>query len=673
MDARRLSAAPPVRVPHGVWALALVLAVTAAYWNGLNAPFIFDDIPAIVENPSLRQLWQPEAPPLAGSAVAGRPFVNWTFAVNYALGGENPRGYHVTNLLIHAGAGLLLWGMLRRTLSRAAVPHWLRECADPVAWASALVWLLHPLQTEAVTCVVQRTESLAGLVYLGALYAFLRASEAGAPQPRLWLAVSVAATWLGMATKETMATLPLIILLYDRTFAAGSFRESWRQRRWFYGGLVLSWLLLGLLMAPTGGRGGTITLGRDVTAWMSLLTQSRAIAMYLGLAVWPQPLVLDNGSFVTDTVTSLRQVAPQFLLVSGLALATAYALVRRPVLGFVGAWFFVILGPSSSVIPLLSQMRAEHRMYLPLAAMVVTLVALLWRYGRRFAPVVLGAWALALGITTVVRNHDYRSEQAIWADTAAKQPGNPRAHYSLALAAGRAGDLPAAEQSYREALRLKPGYVEADVALATLLLRSGRTDEARRLLAEAATAGPETSNTFNNLGQAYALAGEIEPAIAAFEKALQLDSGNHEAHNNLGYYLAVRGRRTEAIAHFRESVRLRPGAVALGNLGAALLEAGETNPALEAFAEALRLAPDSAAAHYSLGSALATAGRWEEAAAQFTRTVELEATHTGGWYNLGVMQRRLGRVAEARAAFQRVLQLEPDNPAAVRQLKLLGP
>ncbi len=673
MDEPTHSASARPRGPAWGWALALVVAAAAAYWNSLNAPFVFDDIPAIVENPSIRRLWQPEAPPRAGSAVDGRPLVNWTFAVNYALGGLDPRGYHLANLLIHAGAGLLLWGCLRRTLHRPAMPAWLREKAEPVAWASALVWLLHPLQTESVTCVVQRTECLAGLVYLAALYAFARATTPGEPGPRQWLAVSVMAAWLGMAAKETVATLPLVVLLADRTFGAGSFRESLRRRRWYYGGLAFSWLLLAGLMIATQGRGGTIMLGREVTAWMSLLTQSRAITMYLGLAVWPHPLVLDYGNFVTDTVTSLREVAPQFLLVSALVLATLWAVVRRPVPGFAGAWFFLILGPSSSVIPLLTQMRAEHRMYLPLAALVVPAVALLWRYAGRVAPWMLGAWALALGATTVARNHDYRSELAIWTDTAEKRPDNPRAVYSKSVMLERSGDLAVAEQACREALRLKPDYVEANLALAQILLRTGRAEEAQPLLAKVQALGPETSNTFNNLGHAYALSGDADRAIAAFEAALRLDPRNHEAHNNLGYYLAAKGRRAEAIAHFRESVSLHPGPVAYRNLGAALLEAGETDASIAAFTEALRLEPGSAPVLFSLGSAYAKAARYEEAAAQFTAAVRADATHAGAWYNLGLMERQLGHVAAAREAFQQVHALEPGNAAAARQLEALGP
>ena len=673
MNAKTAVCPPSARLPGWVLGLLLVGATIAAYWNSLNAPFVFDDIPAIVENGSIRSLWDPAEPPRPGSAVDGRPFVNWSFAVNYALGGTDPRGYHLTNLIIHAGAGLLLWGVLRRTLGGAALPRTLRAHASAIAWASALVWLLHPLQTEAVTCVVQRTESLAGLVFLSALYAFVRAVEPAEPHPHLWLMVSVTAAWLGMATKETMVVLPVVILLFDRTFVAGSFGASWRRRRWYYAGLMLAWMLLALLMAGTEGRGGTATLGREVTAWESLLTQSRAITGYLGLAVWPHPLVMDYGNFVTDGVTSLRAVGPQFVFVSGLGVATLWALVRRPLFGFAGAWFFLNLAPSSSVVPLLTQMRAEHRMYLPLAALLVGAVTMLWRYAGRAAPWVLAGWALGLGAGTVVRNHDYRTAEAIWSDTAGKIPGNPRAHFARARALEEEGDATAAEPAYREALRLRSAYPEANIALALLLLHAGRKDEALPLLGRVPPEGQVSVNVCNNLGYALSLAGDPERAIVAFQQALRLDSADYVALNNLGYLLTLQGRAGEAVDYLRESVTLRPRGGAYENLVSALLQSGHVNQAIGAFEEALLFKPDTPEARFKLGLALVQAEQYADAIDQFTRVVQANPAHRDAWLQLGLLQRQLGRKAASREAFQRVLALDPGNAEATRQLATLAP
>jgi hypothetical protein len=176
--------------------------------------------------------------------------------------------------------------------------------ALPLALAVALLWTLHPLQTEAVTYVIQRVESLMGLCYLLTLYCLIRSVDS--PRPALWQGCMVTACLLGMATKEVMATAPLLGLLYDRTFLAGSFREAWQRRRWWYVGLAATWLPLACLVAGTGGnRGGTSGFNVGVAPWAYWLTQFQAVAHYLKLSVWPHPLVFEYGTFWVRPVEAL--------------------------------------------------------------------------------------------------------------------------------------------------------------------------------------------------------------------------------------------------------------------------------------------------------------------------------------------------------------------------------
>ena len=203
----------------------IVAAIAGVYWNSLSAPFLFDDTLAIEQNNSIRQLWPLShvfSPPSDGSGVTGRPIVNLSLALNYAWSGLNVTSYHVVNLVIHALAAAALFGLVRRSLLRPALRG--RFTADAAWWiatAVALLWALHPLQTETVTCVVQRTEALVALFYLLTLYLFVRGVEAS--EPRAWHAAALVACMLGMASKEVMASAPLVVLLFDRTFFAGSF------------------------------------------------------------------------------------------------------------------------------------------------------------------------------------------------------------------------------------------------------------------------------------------------------------------------------------------------------------------------------------------------------------------------------------------------------------------
>ena len=438
---------------------AIAFAAFTAYHNSFSGAFLFDDEPAITMNPTLRQLWPVGsvlAPP-GGMTVSGRPLLNLSLAVNYALGGTDVRGYHVMNLAIHLLAGLTLFGVARRALGGPVLRDRFGRASLPLAGALALLWTVHPLQTESVTYIIQRAESLMGLFYLLTLYCFVRGAERPAGPSVRWQVLAVAACLAGMATKEAMVTCPVMVLLFDRTFVAGSFREAWRRRRPCYLGLAATWLLLEFLMLGTAGRSGAIGYGINISWWEYALTQFPALVRYLQLSLWPHPLVFEYGPF-----WARHTLTPEMLMVAALAAGTAMALWRRPAVGFLGAWFFVILSPTSSVVPGASQRIVEHRMYLPLAAVMAAVVFGIYlsacRSGRAEARrcLALGlALAAGLGWLTLRRNEDYRSAVAIWSDTVAKRPGNELAHHALGYALKREGRLAAARAERETVEHLK--------------------------------------------------------------------------------------------------------------------------------------------------------------------------------------------------------------------------
>ncbi|HEY5226971.1 MAG TPA: hypothetical protein VIJ19_00450, partial [Opitutaceae bacterium] len=241
----------------GVLPAALLIAAAAAvaYLPSFAAPFVFDDVPAIGGNPTIRHIASALRPP-ADTTVSGRPVLNLSLALDYAAGGTAPWVYHATNLAIHILAALALLGIVRRTLGPRALP---------VAFSVALLWAVHPLNTESVTYVIQRGESLMGLLYLATLYFFIRACGSEGNRARLWYALSISSCFLGMGTKEVMASAPLIVLLYDRTFLSGSFASALRTRGKAYLGLAASWILLGYLVLATHGRTGTVGFGAGIS------------------------------------------------------------------------------------------------------------------------------------------------------------------------------------------------------------------------------------------------------------------------------------------------------------------------------------------------------------------------------------------------------------------------
>ena len=672
-----MSAAPPPILPSSRGALlfaavGLLAATLAAYHNSFLFPFVFDDVPAIVDNPSIRQLWPPGAvlaPRLedAGVTVSGRPLVNLSLAVNYALGGEAVWGYHAFNLLIHALAGLTLFGMLRRTLRQPILGKRFGAVALSVALASAALWLLHPLQTEAVTYVVQRAESLMGLCYLFTLYAFIRGTEA--TDPVRWQVLSLAACLAGMACKEVMVSAPLLVFLYDRTFVAGSFREAWRRRRVYYAGLAGTWLLLAWLVAGTAGRGGTAGFGTEISSWNYALTQCQAIGQYLWLAVWPHPLVFDYG---TAVVNSVVEVWPQALVLGGLVAGTVVALWRWPVGGFVGAWFFVILAPSSSFVPVASQTMAEHRMYLSLAAVIVLAVTGLHAWLGRRAGAICAVLALACAVLTVRRNEVYRSDVSLWADTVAQRPASARAHINLGKAVLALGRVPAALGHFEKAIQLQPAVPESHYNRGLALVRLARRPEAIGEYETALQLQPKYAEAHNNLGNALLLEGRLPDALGHYERAVQLRPGFAEAHSNLANALLESGRGPEAILHAREAVRLDPSyAEARYNLGNALARSGDLPAALAEYNAALRLKPDYADVANNLANVLVELDRLPEAIAHYEHALRLRPDFTDPRRNLAQVLAHLGRVSEARTHYEFLVQLHPDDHDARAELARL--
>jgi tetratricopeptide (TPR) repeat protein len=542
----------------------LVLAAgVAAYHNCLHNEFVFDDLPYIVENRSIQSGW----PPSEILTESTRPVVMLSFAINHALGGLDPWGYRLLNVGIHLAAALLLYGVVRRSLETQG-PRW-KQAAAWAAGIVAMLWVAHPLQTQSVSYVWQRCESLMGVFYLLTLYCVIR-SDASA-HAMAWSAAAVIGCALGMASKEVMVTAPVVVLLYDRVFLAGSWKEVARRRRGLYAGLAGTWLLLPILMARAATRTGIwkatwIAGYENLSPGSYLLTQASVILHYLRLAFWPDRLCLDYRS-VWPVAGSIAEAWPALLAVGGLLLLTAWAWWRRPALGFVGVWFFLILAPTSSFVPL-EDLVFEHRMYLPLAAVivlpVVACIALLDPLPQRGRWLQRGAGAFALGLVAVLaavtaqRNLDYRSPLSIWRDTVAKAPNNPRAHRGLGLALEGRGRSEQAMAHYREALRIRPNYVEAHNNLGLALSAHGRIEEAMDHFQEALRIDPGSVQAHNNLGIALDRRGRFEEAIAHYAEALRIDPSSPDVHNNLGIALARSGRREEAIAQFREALRSNP-------------------------------------------------------------------------------------------------------------------
>jgi tetratricopeptide (TPR) repeat protein len=656
----------------------IALAALAAYANSFSRPFIFDDLWSIVGNPTIHHFGTAWSPP-QDEGVGGRPLLNLSFALNYAISGDRVWSYHALNLAIHILAGLTLFGIVRRTLEmvgtggppvraaaeakadtdgRAARPYLL-------GFAIALLWTVHPLQTESVTYISQRAESLMGLFYLLTLYSFIRSLSS--PTPARWQVLSVLACLLGALSKEIIATAPVMILLYDRVFGAGSFREAW-QRRWrYYAGLGGAWLLLARLVSGLHQRG--VGFGGGVNAWNYALTSSRSVVLYLRLALWPHPLAIDYGNHLVNRV---GEILPCALVLAVLLAALAVAWRYRPAVGYAGAWFFVILAPTSTVIPVPGQPTAEHRMYLPLAAVVALVAVGLHAWLGRRSLILLATAALGLGWLTSERNTDYRDEFTIWSDAASKHPENERAHNGVGRALldvpGRRSDAIA---EFETAVRINPDYAEGHFNLGTALARTpGRAADALAEFEAATRLEPGYAEAHDSLGNILAgIPGRLPDAISEYETALRLKPDYAEAHNNLGSaWIKVPGRLSDAISEYETALRLKPDyAEAHFDLGLAWSETpGKLSDAMAEYRTAARIKPDYAEAQNNLGILLAgQPGRMPEAIACFEAAVRINPDYAEAQNNLGsVLAGQPGRLPEAIDHFEAAVRSQPGYAQA---------
>ena len=664
-NAARSPAAPTPMSPRQAGRLipaGLVLAVVAAYVSSFGGVFVFDDRAAILENPTFAAGWRLDQlllyPGEQAGTLGGRPVANLTLALNHALSGVHPWSYHAFNLAVHVAATLVLYGWLSLTFRRPGLAPRFGRDADWLAGAVALAWGLHPLQTESVTYVVQRVESLGGLWLLLVLYAFARAVDC--PAQRRWPALAVACAWLGVATKETAYAAPLLVLLYDRALVAtGGWCEVWSRRGRLHAALLSSWVLLAVLVASTGGRGGSAGFSVDVNPWTYLLTQAYAIAHYIRLAFWPSPLVFDYGTWLAP---GFGAVALPFFVLAAAVLATVRTVIRRPVLALPGAWFFLILAPSSSVVPVATQTMAEHRMYLPLAALVVGVVLLLYRLGGRRGLLVMLPLAAVAGAATHLRNLDYHDELTLWTQTATDWPANFRAHATVGSLRAERGDDTGAVAAFEQAVALAPDRAPIRLNLSASLLRLGRTPEAIVQAERAVQLEPSNANARVNLGNALAAADRLAEAVGHYEAALRVEPEAEDVHLNLASALGRQGDVRGAVRHLTLAARLNPNRIRTWlDLAQAEVSAGNRAGAERAANEARRRAPEDVEVLFLLGNLAASAEDLVTALGHFRRAVVLNPAFIPARNNLANALLMLGQVDEAIVHYREILARQPGD------------
>ena len=605
----------------------LILIVFFIYSNTFHVPFLFDDDDNIFSNPHVR-MTELSLDSLKAAAMKGhlknRPIANISFALNYYLNGYLVPGYHLFNILVHIISGIFFYYFIlitRRVYPCPAFAHW------AIPFFAAAIWMVHPIQTQSVTYIVQRMNSMSSMFYMMAMFLYAKARwrmlerqddqelknvnqlSVKYPYPvtvYLFFLGSLTAGIMAVGTKEVAATLPLFLFLYEWFFFQ-DMRVSWLKQNFFrFSGVLVIFLIVALIYLGENPfvKIETMYDRRDFTMVQRLLTEFRVVIFYMGLLLFPHPSQLNLehdfllSRSLTDPITTLICLC-MIILCLFFSLVTAK---KNRLSSFCILWYFGNLVIESSVVGL--EIIFEHRLYLPSMMICLLLVVLCYRYigVNRFTTVFLCLLIVVFSIWTYTRNKTWNNEITLLTDCIMKSPDKFRPHYNLGIA----------------------------------LAEKGMTHE----------------------------------AVNHYQTALRIDPGKASLHTNLGLELFLQGKREQAINHYREALRLQPDFVyAHINLGAALLVEGKTDQAMEHCLTAIRIKPNSAQAYNCLGNIYFAQANMEDAIIAYSKALQIDKQYAEAANNLGVTLIQTGRTGAAIHVLQTALKIQPDYKDAKMNLE----
>ncbi|MFC1606602.1 tetratricopeptide repeat protein [Candidatus Latescibacterota bacterium] len=663
----------PVKTPAretGRWFYPLVIITLGiiAYANSFTCSFHLDDFLHIINNNAIKNISNIGA--IFGFAIS-RAMGFATFAVNYHVHGLNVVGYHIVNVLIHLLSALTVRYFVE-LLFRTPVlrNHYLASYKKSIALWSALIFLVHPVQTQAVTYIVQRYASLASLFYLVSVSLYIRGRLARNAQRTVFFISAALAGLLGMLTKEIVITLPLALVVIELYFFRSEGKQSDRDKN--PKKIQLLYLLplvviipVVLLLSPNisdvfSPKTSIVQPGVSITSTTYLLTQFRVLLTYIRLLFIP---VNQNLDYVFPIATS-----PSLPVIAGLAvfsvlLAMAWKLFRsQPLISFGIVWFLLTLSVESSIIPL-EDVINEHRLYLPMAGFCMVFVSTIYLILREKTAAAIFFTTIVLTGTglTLHRNTVWKNEVTLWSDVLAKAPGNPRAQYALGSHYSRKGNIALAKERYAKALALNPNYTDVYLNLGSSLYQEGDFDGANTLFDKALALNPNYAEAYFNLGNVAYSTGDTETARRYFGRALELKPNYAEAIFNLGNVVLLENNFEQARQYYEHALFINPRYPEVyNNIGSTYLREENYGEARNNFQKAIKLRQDYVEAYFGLGSVSYREQNYEDARVWFGKALAIRPGYAEAQYGMGNTYYREGKLEDARHHYQETLDLAPD-------------
>ncbi|MFO7604979.1 MAG: tetratricopeptide repeat protein [Desulfurivibrionaceae bacterium] len=611
-----------------IYLILLVILIAVSYSNTLHSPFLLDDYHTFIEDPGvkIREVSLSSLEKLRDTKFGRSRLVPIiTLALDNSLGGGNVFQFHLTNIAIHLLCSIAVFFLISGLLAtRAGASSLQYLSAVGFSLIATGLWALNPVQTNAITYLVQRMTSIAALFYISALAFYIHGRLTAVPWNRyVFFTSATVAALLAFLSKENAFTLPAALLLIEFYFLSpgtlGRVLKKTNKKQWFLlslGCLILLPLLADLLQNAVAGYGS-----RDFTLTERMLTQLRVVVFYISLLLLPLPgrLNLEHDFPLSISLISPPATLLCFIMLSAIFLIAIKTRKSHPLISFGIMWFFLNLLIESTFVPL--EIIFEHRLYLPSVGFFIVIATLLdlaarlilSRYPGQsvkrllfFIIVILFCFSSFL---TYSRNNDWRDPLTFYSDIVKKSPNKERPRNDLAMAYAERGDFDNAIKHNLIAIEINPEYAAAYNNLGNLYRRMGMLDKADNYLRQALRLKPGMAGAYNNLGLVYSQKGMTAKAMEAYRRALELNPGDSGVYNNLGEAYEKAGQLDGAVRIYREALRINPdNAEAHNHLGIALAKKGLVDEAIRHFQLALRIKPDEPYFHSNIANAYTMKG-----------------------------------------------------------------
>ncbi len=646
--------------------LTMIFLVWLAYGNTLQHSFHFDDIPSILEKPWVRGL---DKIPDFIFSYSQRPLVILSFNINYAISGFKEWSYHAFNITFHLIVVFLVY-----RLGKLIVSHSSQETTSQVnsyskiPFLAALIFAVHPLNTQAVTYISSRSSIMATIFYMLAIILFIKGlnkrHDKGRKPDYFFLAGAVILFVIGFLCKLIVVSLPAIVFAYHYYFISTQNIKTWLERQW-------KWILIvgGLLVAPAllykkiYGSGLFQTSIVDITGWDYFRTQIGVIPFeYFRKMIFPFNLTIDSGFQVIHDWSSFTAIGGLIVLGIIFVLWVKLSGVKRQsknfsLEAFGLIWILITLSPTSSFIPLLDVV-SEHRTYLPLVGFSILLATLLIRIQVTIRQSVKdnkpslcnnekilwgsSAFILLLLVSflvgTIERNKIWKDEVSLWADAKQKAPFLVRPYNNLGEAYDKLGNYDLAISEFEAALRLNPNYFFA----------------------------------LSNLGNVYGKKKEYTKTISYAKQALQLKPDYAPGHYNLAKALHMTGSPQKAMVSYRSAIKYDPYfEEAFFNLGFLALELKQLKESVESFKNFLKMQPRHPKAHFGLGTSYAMMGKYDDAKEYYENAITYDPDFLSPYINLANLHMTNGNSLEAKNLLKKVLSKKPGLAGVHKNLGLI--